>query len=60
MQKYEIFSGTFPCHTCKEPVKSLRMYLETKELTWMCSAKHMSTVSLGKVKKTKKDYEREI
>ena len=56
--KYKIVEGKFPCHTCKEVVKSLRHYVETKELTWMCSQKHLSRVSL-ETKKTKKDYERE-
>lgn len=36
----------------------MRFYAETKELTWMCPEKHMSTVNLN-TKKTKKDYERE-
>ena len=60
MGKYEIYYGSFPCHTCKEEVKSLRSYRDTKELTWVCSQKHMSTVVLGGKKKAKKDYEREI
>lgn len=55
--KYNVVHGQFPCHTCKEVVTSLRQYLETKELTWMCSKKHLSSVSLN-AKKTKKDYER--
>lgn len=58
MGRYTVYAGKFPCHTCKEEVKSLRSYPEEKLLTWMCSQKHMSTVSLN-VKKTKKDYERE-
>ena len=58
MAKYSIYHGTFPCHTCKMEVKTLRLYPETKEMTWMCSEKHISTVSLN-TKKTKKDYERE-
>lgn len=57
MARYEIYNGKFPCHTCGEVVSSLRMYGDTKELTWMCSKKHMSTVSLAKTKKSKKDYE---
>lgn len=57
--KYTITHGEFPCHTCKEVVKSLRFYPDTKDLTWMCSQKHLSIVSL-KTKKKKKDYEREI
>jgi len=59
MGKYTVYSGHFPCHTCKEVIKSLRLYVETKELTWMCSEKHLSTVSLN-TKKTKKDYDRKI
>ena len=58
MAKYNIYHGKFPCHTCKAEVTSLRLYAETKELTWMCSEKHISTVNLN-TKKTKKDYERE-
>mgnify|MGYP003350276988 FL=1 len=55
-EKFKIFEGKFPCHTCKEEVLSLRLWLETADLTWMCSQKHMSKV---KLLKTKKDYERE-
>lgn len=55
--KYTVYHGKFPCHTCGEEVTSLRSYPETKELTWMCSQKHMSIVSL-ETKRTKKDYER--
>jgi hypothetical protein len=57
MSRYEIFNGKFPCHTCKEEVKNLRMYLETGQLTWMCSKNHISSVSLRAEKKSKKDYE---
>ena len=60
MARYEIIHGVFPCHTCKQEVKSLRMYPETKEITWMCTEKHLSKVDLNQQKKTKKDYEREI
>ena len=60
MARYEVFTGKFPCHTCKEEVTSLRMYLETGELTWMCSKNHLSNVHLRQQKKTKKDYEREV
>jgi hypothetical protein len=35
------------------------MYPETNELTWMCFEKHISKVNIGRIKKTKKDYERE-
>ena len=58
MAKYNVYPGIFPCHTCKEEVKTLRSYPEEKLLTWMCSQKHLSQVSL-KTKKDKKDYERE-
>jgi hypothetical protein len=58
MARYEIYTGRFPCHTCKVEVTTLRLYSDTKELTWMCPEKHMSSVLLY-AKKTKKDYERE-
>jgi hypothetical protein len=58
MAKYNIYHGVFRCHVCKMEVKTMRFYAESKELTWMCPEKHMSTVNLN-TKKTKKDYERE-
>jgi hypothetical protein len=54
--KFKVFEGKFPCHTCREEVTSLRLWVETSDLTWMCSQKHMSKAALIK---TKKDYERE-
>ena len=58
MAKYSVYHGVFKCQECGKEVTSLRSYPETKELTWMCPDKHMSSVTL-KTKKTKKDYERE-
>lgn len=54
-QKFSIYPGKFPCHTCKEEVMSLRLWKESLELTWMCSKKHLSK---SQIKITKKDYER--
>jgi hypothetical protein len=31
-------------------VKTLRLYAETKEMTWMCKDKHLSSVKFGKQK----------
>jgi hypothetical protein len=45
------------CHECKVEVTSLRLYAETKEMTWMCKEKHLSKVHLGKRKK--KDFDGE-
>lgn len=59
MARYEIITGKFPCHTCDDVPTSLRMYSETKELTWMCKNKHLTTVSLRIERRSKKDYERE-
>jgi hypothetical protein len=58
MSKYNIFPGIFVCHTCKAESKTLRLYIETKEMTWMCPEKHLNSVSL-QTKKNKRDYERE-
>ncbi len=54
-QKFSVYVGKFPCHTCKEEVDSLRLWKESLELTWMCSKKHLSK---SQIKMTKKDYER--
>jgi hypothetical protein len=56
MGKYNIYPGTFVCHTCKVEVKSLRLYAADKLMTWMCPEKHLSQVDLS-TKKTRKDYE---
>lgn len=50
MPNYTIYQGKFVCHTCKIEVKTLRLYAETKEMTWMCKDKHLSTVKFGKQK----------
>ena len=57
MSKYNVYSGQFPCHTCKEMVKTIRSYPDLKEVTWMCSQKHLSKVSFAK--KRKRDYANE-
>ena len=56
MANYSIYSGTFLCHTCKEEVKTLRIYADAQEATWMCKSKHISKVSFAT--KRKRDYER--
>jgi hypothetical protein len=56
MSKYTVYNGKFPCHTCKDLVLSLRLYSETKEMTWMCKEGHMSTVNLN-TRRSKKDFE---
>ena len=50
MPSYTIYEGQFVCHTCKAEVKTLRLYAETKEMTWMCKDKHLSSVKFGKQK----------
>ena len=59
MSKYTVYHGEFLCQTCKKEVKTLRLYGQDKEMTWMCEDKHMSYVNLNS-KKSKKDYERKI
>jgi hypothetical protein len=58
--KFTVYPGKFPCKTCGEEVKSLRLLKENGNATWMCSNKHLSIVPLIPVKKKKKDYEREV
>jgi hypothetical protein len=55
-EKFKIFAGKFVCKKCNEEVKSLRLWLDSADVTWMCSQKHISRVQLIL---TKKDYERE-
>ena len=55
-EKFKSFPGQFECHKCKEHVFSLRLWIDTASVTWMCSQKHISKVQLLM---TKKDYERE-
>jgi hypothetical protein len=57
MASYTIYAGQFLCQECKQEVKTLRLYAETQEATWMCKDKHISKVSFAN--KKKKDYERE-
>lgn len=58
--KFTTYNGKFPCKTCKEEVKTLRVYSETGMSSWMCSKKHISQVELFSTKyKKKRDYERE-
>jgi hypothetical protein len=56
MAKYNVYPGSFKCHTCGMEVKTIRSYPNAKQLTWMCPDKHVSTVDLN-VRKTKADYD---
>jgi hypothetical protein len=58
--KYSVYSGEFPCHTCKSVSKNLRFYSDTKIATWLCDQNHLTSVSFDPKKKTKKDYERKV
>lgn len=57
MSNFTVYQGQFLCHTCKAEVKTLRLYAETKTMTWMCPAKHLSTVKFGKQKYKVNDRE---
>ena len=50
MASYTVYHGKFVCHECKLEVTSLRLYAETKTMTWMCKDKHLSSVKFGKQK----------
>lgn len=54
---FSTYSGTFICQKCKEEVHTIRLWHDTKDVTWQCSKKHISKVNL--LPKKKKDYERE-
>jgi len=52
--KFTIFAGKFNCQKCDEIIDVCRLWNETKDVTWMCSKKHISKISM--IPKTKKDY----
>lgn len=57
---FNTYQGKFPCKTCREEVKTLRVYTATGMGTWLCSKKHLTEVQVYQVGyKKKKDYERE-
>jgi hypothetical protein len=56
-EQFKIFAGKFICKKCNEEVNSLRLWLDSADVTWMCSQKHISKVQLII---TRKDYERKI
>jgi hypothetical protein len=56
-EQFKIFAGKFICKKCNEEVNSLRLWLDSADVTWMCSQKHISKVQLIV---TRKDYERKI
>ena len=58
MANYTVYNGKFTCHECKVEVRSLRLYADTKTATWMCPAKHLSTVKFGKQKYKGNDREK--
>ena len=53
---FTTYAGKFICKTCKETVKTIRIFKDSGKGTWMCSKKHLSEVQLFKVgyKKVKK------
>jgi hypothetical protein len=57
MSNFTVYQGQFLCHTCKAEVKTLRLYADTKEMTWMCKEKHISSVKFGKQKYNGNDRE---
>ena len=56
-EKFKSFTGKFTCQKCNELADVCRFWFETKDVTWMCTKKHISKVNL--IPKTKRDYENE-
>ena len=56
---FKVFPGKFLCKKCNEEVKSLRLWTESGDATWMCESKHVSKVSLLPEKKKKADFSNE-
>ena len=55
-QDFMSFTGEFICKTCKAVCSSARFWYATSEVSWICSAKHISKVGLKAEKKKKKDF----
>ena len=56
-ENFSTYRGKFYCQKCNDEVVVCRLWTETRDLTWMCSKKHISKVSL--IPKGQKDYENE-
>ena len=56
---FSVYSGKFICKKCNEEVKSLRLWNETGDATWMCESKHVSRVALIPDKRRKVDFNSE-
>lgn len=56
---FTVYSGKFSCKKCGEEVKSLRLWIDSGDVTWMCESKHVSKVNLIPQKKTKADFQHE-
>lgn len=44
---FSLYHGVFTCQRCKEDVTQARFWYDTKDITWMCSNKHISKVNLS-------------
>lgn len=58
-KNFTVFSGKFICKECNKEVLSARLWSESGDVSWMCSDKHLSKVSLIPQKKKKKDFKNE-
>lgn len=59
MSNFTTYSGKFTCKTCKEEVKTIRIYKDTGMGTWFCANKHISEAQVFKVGYKKiKEHER--
>ena len=56
---FVVFPGKFSCKKCSQEVKSLRLWTESGDATWMCESKHISKVALIPDKKKRIDFKSE-
>lgn len=59
VDKFNTFKSKSVCQTCKEEVLSIRFWIETGDVSWLCSKKHISRISLIPKKKKRKDFKDE-
>jgi hypothetical protein len=58
-KEFKVFPGSFSCKKCEVEVNSIRLWIETLDVTWMCPEKHVSKVQLVRPKKKKSDFQDE-
>ena len=49
-KSFTVYKGLFNCSECKVDVFSMRLWLDTGKVSWMCPSKHVTEIQLIYVK----------